>query len=234
MRSLSIVQVVGEGDPLLQQVIQIRPLQLCASALLWFACAASGVTAVEAQSEAAAIAETQDETEVRWSSAERAGFAVRASYGKSKISECLAGGQRVRYRFMTRVCWRRFGWGDGCSTARVETRHGELDPVTELYRITTDVYHDDDPPAVQTLDSAQKALERLSSISELRLLDLVRGQNLELTPRRTYLGVRIVAECRGGSASFLAQLPSLLTLGLFGEPGVYDTGWESFSVEPSQ
>ena len=168
--------------------------------------------------------------QVNWLSSSRDGVVIRASAQDDRINQCLQGGLQLRFKFETRICYRRNFWFDGCGTERIEVHSVQFDPIKEEYNVVADVHHDVDPPKGKTVKTAQDALNLATSLNQLAVAELDGASDLAPDRKGAYLGVRVLSECRGESGGILAIIPTLLSFGLI-DSSISDSGWVGFNLE---
>ncbi len=165
-------------------------------------------------------------TIVRWLP-DRSGFHISLEEQDKHILQCIQTGLEVRTRMEFKLCRRRSGWFDRCGDNQLLTRSVHYDPVTENYRIVTDLLNDSAPPATlleTDVDKAQKLMQDFTIPAET-VLDPEMVQ-----PGKTiYIGVRIRGYCERDEKSLFVQIPYYLTFGMFRFAG-FDTGWVDYEL----
>src|SRR5262245_37250121 len=94
---------------------------------------------------------------MHWEPSKPPALTVGLSDRDDVVDQCLKSGFKVSYRFEVRLCRKRRWWRDRCSDERTETRLLEYDPISESYRIVSDVHGDADEPSTSHESSLIKA-----------------------------------------------------------------------------
>ena len=170
--------------------------------------------------------------QVNWSSGAQDGINIRAEAQSEFIKQCLQSGLALRFSYHQQFCYRRSFWFDGCRKERVEVREVVYDPIAEQYRYSTDMLGDGDRPVQNSVPSAQEALELLSAVKGVKLHLLEGFEEAAKIRSGAYLGVRVVAECRGASPGFFGQIPLILSFGMI-DNSTFDSGWVGFDLASS-
>jgi hypothetical protein len=159
-------------------------------------------------------------------------FSVVVEEQDSVMEDCIRAGLEVRYRFSVRVCARRRGWFDSCKNKRDDIRSIKYDPITAQYKIQKDRLGDGKAPTVFQVESKNRALLLTQSTDVFDLNFLAYGDE-EFTARpRLYMEVRSKGYCKNETGDIENALSSL-TFGVF-EVNRFDSGWQSFAVEPEE
>lgn len=166
---------------------------------------------------------------VNWSGGELNAVRISADGKEQVINQCISSGLEVRYRYELRVCHHRILWADYCSDEKVVVRSLNFDPISESYRIVIDKLGDKEPAKITTSTSLETALSAVTAFTSPPLVDL--GFNSREFPanRSPFLGVRVIADCKGDYNETLAKISNFLTLGLV-DVGTFDSGWIAFSL----
>lgn len=167
--------------------------------------------------------------DVRWAAPSRNSLNVSVQGADNFIYQCLDSGLELRYRFQLRLCRRRTGWLDGCDETRMVTHRVQYDPISQNYTIVYDTHGDEEGPNRIVVNSATEALESLSSLRSIEIEGLPREPERIIDPKKSYVSVRVTAECRGDGADILAQIPYILSFGAF-NPSLSDSGWVAFDL----
>ncbi len=171
--------------------------------------------------------------QVRWSSHAQHGITIEAADREAQIIECLSASQQARLRFEIRLCRRRSGWTDHCEDARGELHTTRYDDVNESYRVVSDRFGDELEPIAVNVASRTEAVRLSRTLQDLPLSFLLRDEPELLSNPSTYLQIRTIFVCRGGTSRPLAHLSRILTLGLVDT--VEDrSDWEDFTLTPQR
>ena len=144
------------------------------------------------------------------------------------LNRCIESGLEVRYRFDLKFCRRRSIWFDKCKSTITEIHSMQFDPISESYKVATDRHGDNDAPISFSVSSAAEALTDASSLQKFPVAVLLKGRELP-DNGDNYIGVRVVADCKGGLDSSLLDLSYFLTLGLV-KVDRFDSGWIAFRL----
>ncbi len=166
---------------------------------------------------------------VNWSGGEYNSVRVVAEGKEELINQCIEGGLEVRYRYEFRICRRRFLWADACAEDVVHTRSLQFDPISESYRVSVDKLGDHLAPKVITHPTLEEALGDVTTLYSPSLNELGFSDKKYPQSRSPYLGVRVVADCKGDYNETFSRISSFLTLGMV-DIGTYDSGWVDFSL----
>ncbi|MBN8550607.1 MAG: hypothetical protein J0M12_14925 [Deltaproteobacteria bacterium] len=168
---------------------------------------------------------------VNWSGGEHNAVRISADGRDEIINQCIRSGLEVRYRYEMRICRHRILWADYCGDERVVIRSLNFDPISESYRVVIDRLGDKEPAKVTTATSLEKALGTVTTLTSPPLSSL--GFNSSDFPqnRSPFLGVRVIADCKGDYNETIAKISNFLTLGLV-DVGSFDSGWVAFSLAP--
>ena len=143
------------------------------------------------------------------------------------LSRCIESGLQLRFRFQFRLCRKRTGWLDGCGDDVKEVHTMQFDPASESYRVEIDRFGDADDPVATTVAGLVEARKMVAAVPDLALDDLG-GDSKSLKPR-SYIGVRVVADCKGGLDSMMLELSNIVTFGLV-RIDRFDSGWVAFEL----
>lgn len=168
---------------------------------------------------------------VRWAS--RSNYTVTissASYDKV-MEQCLMSGLELRYTFQFQICRKRSLWFDSCEKEARRIHLLKYDPISESYRVSLDTWKDSELPSVTTYSNLQDAVDPFISVKDIPLQSLTSSaiDGLTAKKKRAYLGVRVVSDCKGEYSKTIAQISSVLSLGLVSLEH-FDTGWMDFSL----
>lgn len=167
--------------------------------------------------------------DVRWAAPSRDSLNVSVQGTDNYIYQCLDSGLELRYRFQLKLCRRRTGWVDGCEETRMVTHRVQYDPISQNYTIVYDTHGDEEGPSRIVVGSSAEALEGLSSLRVIEIEGLPRDAERIIDPKKSYVSVRVTAECRGEGTDIIAQIPYILSFGAF-NPSVSDSGWVAFDL----
>ena len=149
------------------------------------------------------------------------------------MESCLSSGLALRYQFHLQYCERRAMWVDRCGPEFHLQRVLSLDPISEHYRVELDRIGDTLPGDSETFIARTDALQRFREIAELELEPMSRPRaapELQWQPKkRSYLSVRVVADCKGEYSKFFSRVSSILTLGIV-SINYFDTGWVDYKL----
>lgn len=161
-----------------------------------------------------------------WTSPTKEQLKVEVRGGERFIRPCLYGGLEVVYRYHIQLCQRKTLWFDDCGDPQLVIHNLELDPISENYIISKDLLRDEAPPISRSVSDLAEAIVELSSIKELPVF-VLRASSEPQTDQ--YVGVKVVADCRGEYNKNLARFASFITLGLT-RSNEFDTGWVDFTL----
>ncbi len=165
--------------------------------------------------------------DVRWDSVESEAIRVKISSLSEEMNSCLSSSLELRIRYEIKFCSQRSFWFDNCGRERIETKTIRYDPISEKYSLESDKYHDKIQPDVQTFNERDDAVALATNLSLIQLNDL--PERDKLRGSREYVGVRVVAICKGASGGVLEQIPWFMSFGLY-DPAVLDSGWIAFNL----
>lgn len=168
---------------------------------------------------------------LKWASATQEAVRVELAQHDELLEKCARGGIEVRFRYQVRVCRRRSMWLDSCGDELELIRSLKLDPISQLYRVTSDQIGDKLPAKALMVGTLEEALARVSTLERIELAQLDRGDRALSRPRG-YLSVRTVSDCKGEYNKIAVGISTVLTLGLI-EVGSFDTGWVDFNLTPA-
>jgi hypothetical protein len=161
---------------------------------------------------------------VKWSNPKRTTVDIFVTHHDEDMEECALSGSDVYYRFEVQVCTRRKGWFDRCSDSVVATRALRLDPISETYTVSSDLFGDSLPSEKHAYSSKAEALLDLSGVNGIPAM-IRSNEN-----RKQFVNVRLKFTCKGQSSALLDRLSSIITLGIV-PTGTADTGWQEFFIE---
>ena len=169
------------------------------------------------------------EPKVNWVSPQHDSVKVEVAGKDDFISQCLSSGLELRYRYEARVCKRRLLWADSCEEEKVEIRTLQYDHISEGFRLSIDWLGDKIPAKVIHITNQAEALNAIANIAAIDFVDL--GFKPEDFPLSSspYMGIRVIADCKGDYNETIAKISSWLTLGLV-DLATYDSGWVDFRI----
>ncbi|RIL03893.1 MAG: hypothetical protein DCC75_12810 [Proteobacteria bacterium] len=168
------------------------------------------------------------QVQLDWADAKFDQLKVSVSNYDQAMQQCIKSGMELRNRFEMRWCKRRRFWLDNCADLRVEVRSLKFDPISESYRVITDRIGDELEPSSVSLDTPEEALKRISIIEDLTL-DFLSAGAQGRQQGRSYVGMRLLTDCRGEYNETLARISYFLSLGAIKSAG-YDSGWIDFEL----
>ncbi len=176
-----------------------------------------------------AAASTQGLFNVFWTSNEKQAVTVYGAGLAQSVLECLDSSRQSRVRIDFRVCRRSPAWFDSCRPSRSGLNTIEFDPITESYRVVSDLLGDDSEPASIGIPSRAEAVEVVLQTKTIPLGYLAQEDTTVLQERGTYIQVRATTSCRGSVNRFFANVSQILTLGMI---NVVEstTDWNDFSL----
>ncbi len=176
-----------------------------------------------------AAVSTQGLFTVFWTSNEKQAVTVYSSGLTESVVECLDSARQSRVRIEFRVCRRSPAWFDSCRPSRSGLNTIEFDPITESYRVVSDLLGDDSEPISTGIPSRTEAIEVALHTKAIRLDYLAQEDATVLQERGTYMQVRATTSCRGSVNRFFANVSQILTLGMV---NVVEstTDWNDFSL----
>lgn len=145
------------------------------------------------------------------------------------LNRCMESGLEVRYRFDMRFCRRRTGWFDWCGDQRSQIHILQYDPISESFKVTTDRHGDEEKPRQVIYNSLEEANNELTHIPSIPLSFIARDQDY-LNQKNSYIGVKIVADCKDSFGSSILDISYILTLGLV-KINRFDSGWIAFNLD---
>jgi hypothetical protein len=114
---------------------------------------------------------------------------------------------------------------------RSEVHSVEYEPISEAYRVVTDRFNDEDDRLAVGVPTIRDALRAMTTMENLPLGFLARGDDTLIKERGAYVQVRTVFSCRGGVNRTVARLSQVLTLGIVNV--VEETSdWYDFELFP--
>lgn len=146
------------------------------------------------------------------------------------IEQCVKGGLEVRFRFEVRLCKRRSLWWSACKEPITETHFVRFDPITENYQVVFDRLGDKAPPITSNVSTLREALQELSTIQSMPLLNLAHGDHEFASSPKAYVSARVISHCKGEFNETVARISDFLTLGLL-DVGMSDTGWSDSPLD---
>lgn len=171
--------------------------------------------------------------EVNWTSrGASTAISVRAHEVTDEVTECIDHAKQARLRFEVRLCSRRSVWFDSCEDVRSEVHSVEYEPISESYRVITDRFGDEDDRVAVGVPTVKEALRSMTTVEDLPLRFLARGEDELIKEEGAYVQVRTVFSCRGDVNRTLARLSQILTLGIV---NVVETTsrWHDFELFPA-
>lgn len=177
----------------------------------------------------AAAAAPQGLFNVFWTGNEKQAVTVYGAGLTQSVLECLDSSRQSRVRFELRVCRRSPAWFDSCRPSRSGLNTIEFDPITESYRVGSDLIGDEFEPASIGIPSRAEAVEVVLQTKTISLGYLAQEDTTVLQERGTYIQVRATTSCRGSVNRFFANVSQILT---FGMVNVVEstTDWNDFSL----
>jgi hypothetical protein len=176
-----------------------------------------------------AAASTQGLFNVFWTSNEKQAVTVYGVGLTQSVLECLDSSRQSRVRIEFRVCRRSPAWFDSCRPSRSGLNTIEFDPITESYRVVSDLLGDESEPASIGIPSRSEAVEVVLQTKTIPLGYLAQEDATVLQEKGTYIQVRATTSCRGSVNRFFANISQILTLGMV---NVVEstTDWNDFSL----
>jgi hypothetical protein len=170
--------------------------------------------------------------QVTWSArGQSSAITVQAHEVSEEVTECLDRSKEARLRFEVRLCSRHSAWFDSCEGVRSEVHSVEYEPISEAYRVVTDRFNDEDDRLAVGVPTIRDALRAMTTMENLPLGFLARGDDTLIKERGAYVQVRTVFSCRGGVNRTVARLSQVLTLGIVNV--VEETSdWYDFELFP--
>ena len=160
---------------------------------------------------------------VKWANPQHTLVNVLVTQHDEDMEECAQSGAEVFYRFEMQVCTRRKGWFDRCTDSITATRSLRLDPISETYTVTSDIWGDETPAEKHSYGSKAEALLDLSTVNSIPAVIVSNEQ------RKQFVNLRLKFTCKGQSNTLLDRLSSIITLGIV-PTGTADTGWQEFFI----
>lgn len=166
---------------------------------------------------------------VNWLNQQHDSVKIEVAGNDEFINQCLSSGLELRYRYEARLCKRRLLWADACNQEKIEIRTLQFDHISEGYRLSIDWLGDKIPAKVVHIAIQQEALIAIANIAAINFVDL--GFNQADFPETSspYMGIRVIADCKGDYNETIAKISSWLTLGLL-DLATYDSGWVDFRL----
>ncbi len=176
-----------------------------------------------------AAVSTQGIFKVFWTSTEKRAVGVYGEGLTQAVVECLESSRQSRVRVEFRVCRRDPAWFDSCRPTRSGLNSIEFDPITESYRVVSDLLGDDSESTSSGIPSRAEAVEVVLQTKLIPLEYLAQGDTTVLQERGSYIQVRATTACRGSVNSVFANISQILTLGMV---NVVEstTDWYDFSL----
>lgn len=167
--------------------------------------------------------------QVRWAGHDMSSLTVVAGDREEDIRECLESSLEARLRFEARLCHRRSMWLDGCEESRSELHTVKFDDITESYRVVSDRFKDEVEPTAVSIPAKSEAVRLATTLHDIPLAFLARGESSLLTDEGAYIQVRTIFVCRGTGTRTFAHLSRIITLGLVN--AVEDrSSWSDFNL----
>jgi len=171
----------------------------------------------------------EPEVQVKWLKPDSHNLQISVSAQSEVLEHCLSSGLEVRYRYELQFCRHREGWFNACKDVRKVIQSVQFDPIAQTYTVYRDRHGDDLPREELSPGTKEEALDLVTSIKDMPLEYLSRGDtNYENSPK-AYLGVKVAADCRGEYSETLARIGYFLTLGLV-NVSAFNTGWSYFDI----
>jgi hypothetical protein len=164
-----------------------------------------------------------------WVSKEMKAVTVYGEGLSQAVVECLDSSRQSLVKMEFRVCRRSPAWFDSCRPGRSGLNSIEFDPITESYRVESDLHDDDLEPSSIGIPSRAEAIESVLLVRSIPLEYLAQGDTTVLQESGTYLQVRATMSCRGSVNRFFANVSRVLTLGMV---NVVEsaTDWSDFNL----
>jgi hypothetical protein len=173
------------------------------------------------------------EIAVKWSGGVRDTLNISVQAPDQFISQCLDSGLELKYRFHVRWCRRRVGWFDACEREFMEDHHVRFDPIAQQYTLVFDTHRDVEQPKTMLASSSKEAFDAVSSLRALKLSKLPGAASGKYDSKRSYVEVRVTAECKVEGNDILADIPYILSFGLI-NPSFSDSGWLAFQLADAE
>lgn len=166
---------------------------------------------------------------VNWRTTEAKELVVKVQGHDEILDACAESGVEVRYRYQIRLCRGRSWWFDRCQDEQRLSRSFQFDPISEDYEVKSDQYGDGAAPQSTRVNSASAAFNLISTVDNLPISLLERDELVE-SSSKSYLGVRVLADCRNDSNLIAKRISTIVTLGLV-QVGSFDSGWVDFEFK---
>jgi hypothetical protein len=176
-----------------------------------------------------AVAAVQGPFSVFWSSKEMRSVTVDGIGLVSAVTECLDSSRQSRIKMEFRVCRKNPAWFDSCRPTRSGLNSIEFDPITESYRVESDLHDDQEEPFSTGIPSRPEAIESVLRVRSISLEYLAQGDVSVLRESGTYIQVRATLSCRGSVNRFFANASRILTFGMVNVVET-TTDWSEFSL----
>lgn len=182
---------------------------------------------------------------VNWASSVKDTINISSEGNEPLLDKCLEAGIEVRYRFQMRYCRRGSFWFDQCQDQWDEIKTIKYDPIKESYLVQSDRIGDEIKPSQALFSSKEEAIKMLSTIENADIDKISRGEYSEYKSKlsnknnqddqedlpRTYIGIKIVSDCKGSVGSTMLDISYYLTFGLV-KVSRFDSGWVAFYLDP--
>lgn len=146
------------------------------------------------------------------------------------VERCVDSGREARFRFEMRGCRRRVGWFDSCGKESIWTKTVQYDPITESFKLVTDMLDDDGDPVSVGIPNRQEAFRKVTLLEAIPLGSLTVGGKPIPDASRGYFAARVIFQCKGLVSRTWSRLSTALTFGLV-DVGFTDTGWRDFDPQ---
>jgi hypothetical protein len=176
-----------------------------------------------------AAASSQGLFNVFWSTKETKAVTVNGSGLSQAVVECLDSSRQLRIKMEFRVCRRNPAWFDSCRPSRSGLNSIEFDPITESYRVESDLHDDDVEPTSIGIPSRDEAIKSVLHARAVPLEYLAQGDTTVLQEAGSYIQVRATLACKGTVNRFFANVSQILTLGMINVVET-TTDWNDFSL----
>jgi hypothetical protein len=176
-----------------------------------------------------AAVSTQGMFNVFWSTKEKKAVTVYGAGLTQSVIECLDSSRQSRVKIEVRVCRRNPAWFDSCRPNRSGLNTIEFDPITESYRVVSDLFGDNADPASIGIPSRIEAVEVVLQTRAIPLEYLAQEDTTVVQEKGTYIQVRATTSCRGSVNRFFANVSQILTLGML-DVVESTTDWHDFTL----
>ena len=165
---------------------------------------------------------------VNWVTSGKESIDIVAEGREELLDRCVDAGIEVRYRFAMRYCTKGSFWFDDCEDEFVHIKNIRFDPIKENYSVESDSLGDNSTPEVDVFTDRSEAINKLKTLSNLRIKPLSRGR--QIIQDKDYIGIRVLSECKGSVGSTLLDMSYYLTFGLV-KVSRFDSGWVAFYLK---